>query len=80
MTTIKDRYRSGLPTPELVRIDSLRKGERFTPAYGGHYIASGRSHKDQGQAIFAEHEGKETLFCASALVLPGWHEQGWLQF
>jgi hypothetical protein len=81
MKTIKERYDDGQPTPELVRVDSMRKGTEFTPAYGGHWIAENRSHCDRGQAYFITEKetGRSSLMCASALVMPGWHARGWLQ-
>ena len=78
--SIKDRYHRSLPTHELVRLDSLYKGDKFTSAYGQRCVLENRSLKDQGQAFFATDEkGTSLLFCGSALVMLGWHEKGWFQ-
>lgn len=61
-------------------MDSLGKGERFTPAYGGNYTAEGRSHAGAGGAFCAlDKDGKHTDFAGCAEVSIGWQEKGWLQ-
>jgi hypothetical protein len=66
-----------------VPIGTLSKGDRFTPAYGGHYtydrvdgVSEGVHHATHEDGV---RKGLSTMFAGCADVVPGWHETGWLQ-
>lgn len=63
-----------------VRVDTLKKGDKFTPAYGGHYTYERVDGASSGvHHVTDAKDGRGTMFCACAEVELGWNELGWLE-
>lgn len=60
-------------------MDSLSPGEKFTPAYGGHYTYERRDGASDGVHHVVAEDGKKTCFAGCAEVEIGWLPKGWLQ-
>lgn len=61
------------------RMDTLRKGDKFTPAYGGHYTYERVDGASSGAHHVIAVDGRKTMFAGCAEVELGWNELGWLE-
>ena len=61
----------------LRRMDSLRKGDQFTSADGGHYTYDRVDGALSGVHHVTEKGGRQTMFAGCAEVEMGWNELGW---
>lgn len=60
-----------------VRVEKLKTGQKFTPAYGGHWTYE-RAFFDAAGVCVRE-DGHRDMFANCAEVTLGWHEKGWLE-
>lgn len=59
----------------IVRVDSLKAGDKFTPAYGGHFVYVRET--SVGCHMVTKEDGFTTYFAGGADVDLGHLEAGW---
>lgn len=59
----------------IVRVDTLKAGDEFTPAYGGHFVYVREA--SVGCHIVTRDDGSTTYFAGCAEVDRGHLEAGW---
>ena len=62
---------------ELHRVDTLKKGDRFTSADGNHYTWIRPDGACSGVIHVTKRDGTETAFAGCAEVELGWNDLGW---
>jgi hypothetical protein len=66
-----------LNRPRLVRMDTLRVGDRFTPHQGGHWTYLREDGALRGVHHAVRLDGYASTFAACAEVELGWLDRGW---
>lgn len=59
----------------IVRVDTLKAGDKFTPAYGGHFVYVRET--SVGCHMVTKEDGFTTYFAGCADVERGHSEEGW---
>lgn len=59
------------------RMDTLKRGDKFTSADGDHYTYERVDGASSGAHHVVAKDGRKTLFAGCAEVEDGWNELGW---